>query len=190
MFFQIDFSHVRNYSLEECIQIFESNHIHIKDYVLMVSGKRAGIMNVGFIKILMPFTNGVYTIGIFHAGNMREYIETQVPSLTYIRETIFQFEDHLSFERSTFIIVVKPTCLLYVRLKCVRSILIRDEGEDPNSNCKCLSKRTQSQFIKCMQDIYTSYVRDLHGKYSKEEILCQLENDMHEYLKKFHKLVT
>ena len=100
MNFHIDFSHIRNYSLEECIHIFGDNQIHIHKYVLMATGKKQGEMNVGFLKILKRQYNGVYNIGIYHAGNMQEYLEMEVPSLTYIRETIFQFEDQLSFERS------------------------------------------------------------------------------------------
>lgn len=189
---QIDFSHIRNYSLEECIHIFGGNQIQIQEYVLMVSGKIDGVVNVGFIKILQQRINGFYNIGIYHAKNMYEYMEMEVPSLTYIRETIFQFEDQLSFERSTFLIVLLPTEPVFVRLKCVRSILVREPCLLPSSSTspKSLTKRTQSQFVKCMQQIYTSYVRDLQDSYNKEEILRMLEKDMHEYLKKFNQLIV
>lgn len=190
MNFQIDFSHIRNYSLEECIHIFGGNQIQIQEYVLMVSGKIEGKVNVGFIKILQQRINGFYNIGIYHANNMYEYMEMEVPSLTYIRETIFQFEDQLSFERSTFIIVLLATDPVFVRLKCVRSLLIRDTCQVTSTSPKSLTKRTQSQFVKCMQQIYTSYVRDLQDSYKKEEILQMLEKDMHDYLKKFNQLIV
>lgn len=206
MNFQIDFSHIRNYSLEECISIFGGNQIQIQDHVLMVSGKIQGQVNVGFLKILQRQDNGNYKIGMYHAGNMDEYLEMEVPSLTYIRENIFQFQDQLSFERSTFLIVFKTITPVFIRLKCVRSILVRDYHSTANSNSsssssvlvgasvssstmKSLTKRTQSQFVKCMQQIYTSYVRDLQGSYKKEEILCMLEKDVHDYLKKFNELI-
>ena len=180
------FSNIRNFSLEECISIFGHNEIYLQDHVLMVVGKIQGQTKVGFLKILHhSFPQGNYVIGVFHAGNMNEYVETQVPSLTFIRENIFQFEDQLSFERSTFIIV--PEKQVFVRLKCVRSILVQKNSSPVLM--KTLTKRTQSQFVKCMQQIYTSYVRDLHGSYSKEEILCRLEKDMHDYLKKFNELI-
>lgn len=183
------FSNIRNFSLEECISIFGHNEIHLQDHVLMVVGKIQGQSKVGFLKILRhSYPQGNYVIGVFHAGNMHQYIETQVPSLTFIRENIFQFEDQLSFERSTFIIV--PEKQVFVRLKCVRSILVRSNASSSPVLMKSLTKRTQSQFVKCMQQIYTSYVRDLQGSYSKEEILCRLEKDMHDYFKKFNELIT
>lgn len=182
------FSNIQNFSLEECVSIFGCNQIHIQNYVLMTVGKIQGQVKIGFLKILSsPHPpQGNYVIGVYHAGNMYDYMEMHVPSLTYIRENIFQFEDQLSFERSTFLIVFQKQIL--VRLKCVRCILVQNNSSNAVL-VKTLTKRTQSQFVKCMQQIYTSYVRDLQDSYKKEEILQMLEKDMHDYFKKFNQLI-
>jgi hypothetical protein len=184
------FLNIQNFTLEECISIFGSNEIYLPHYELMAVGKIQGQIKIGFLKILeypQP-PHGNYKIGVFHANNMTTYIEMYVPSLTYIRENIFQYEDQLSFERSTFVIVSQKQVL--VRLKCVRCILVTNHFSNNILNIKTLTKRTQSQFVKCMQQIYTSYVRDLQDSYKKEEILCMLEKDVHEYLKKFNQLIV
>jgi hypothetical protein len=53
-----------------------------------------------------------------------------VHSLTYLRRNLFQFEDRLSFERSTYLIPFQDGQLL-IRLKSIRAFLVLPYGS-PN----------------------------------------------------------
>lgn len=178
-----------HYSLEECIAIFGKNKIEMKNYLLLTFGKIQGVTYIGFLTILKKETDNSFFIGVYHQSNLQNYLCYQVHSLTAIRQAVFGFEDQLSFERSTFLWVPKDSQLFLVRLKCCRSLTFLTPTSTntlctlpPKFKLAKLSKRTKNQFKKCLQQIYTSYVRDLGGKTSEKQILESLQHDIHQYL--------
>ena len=175
---------LQNFTLEECISIFGTSRIVLPNYVLLLTGKINGAIHLGFIRILNKCQDGQYMVGIYHHQDMVRMIPMKVTSLTSIREEIFHFEDQLSFERATFIIV-NTTYL--VRFKCVRSLLTMPwQAKLENSR---LTLRTQLQCKKSLQQIFTSYVRDL-SPLPKEKILDILKNDICNYLVTLHELIV
>ena len=175
---------IQNYTLEECIAIFGTSHIVLPHYVLLVTGKIKGSIHIGFIRILNKCVDGQYIVGIYHHQDMVHMIPMKVTSLTSIREEIFHFEDQLSFERATYI-VVKNSYL--VRFKCARSLLSMP-WQTKQENAK-LTLRTQLQCKKSLQQIFTSYVRDL-SPLAKSKILELLRNDICNYLNTLHELIV
>ena len=175
---------IQNYTLEECIVIFGTSRIVLSHHVLLLTGKINGTTHLGFIRILNKCEDGQYVVGVYHHQDMFHMIPMKVASLTSIREEIFHFEDQLSFERATFIIVKNSTL---VRYKCVRSLLCMPwQAKLENSR---LTLRTQLQCKKSLQQIFTSYVRDL-SPHSKYNILELLKNDICSYLLALHELIV
>lgn len=140
-----------------------------------------------------------------------------VYSLSSLRHKLLHFTDYLSFERSTFLIL--PTKQKLIRLKCIRSIVqlpttkpqkmhhlpilcgpeialcsparqVTTASTTASVKEKTITSRTQSQFKKHLEQIYTSYVRDLHDQVpNKKEILCILRRDIDLFLSLLETLI-
>lgn len=180
---------IENYSMEECIDLLGSNEIDLSQYLLITTGKNTRESSthkqVGFFR-LTPFyvdgkpLQGKHTIHIYTRTNI---VSMMIESLSSVRRQIFGFEDHLSFERSTYLCLGGHHKIL--RLKCVRGLLLLQQRlclKLPR-DLPLVTSRTRSQFIRNVQQIYTSYLRDYaNKKVSKKEILEMLRNDVNMYL--------
>ena len=185
-------THIENYSIEICISYLGTNEIDISDYILVTMGKDSDQQRrVGFLRIYPNLTaskplQGKQTICIYG----RDYpINMEVDSLSPIRQTIFGFTDHLSFERGTFLCL--PNHQVIIRLKCVRGLMkgsmlkkhACNSGDSPPTSIVHTS-RTRSQFVKNIEQIYTSYLRDFQysSNFTRKEILEILRKDLDNYL--------
>ena len=204
-------NNIPNFSIEECFRLFNNrNSIELDKYILVSVGRGENQeKQVSFLRLLYNIHShkplqGIHQVQIY---NCREETSTcWVYSLSSLRHKLLKFEDYLSFERSTFILVPEHKCL--VRLKCVRSIVTLPTIEakymltqpilggpefassTPNTQHELSTKlssgkitsRTESQFRKHLEQIYTSYVRDLNQQVTKKEILSCIRRDVDTYL--------
>ena len=201
-------NNIPNFSIQECMTLFGSTTINLQNYMLVTVGRleegEEDGKQVSFLRILSNIEGhkplqGVHQIQLYETST--EYSIFWVYSLSSLRHKLLHFTDYLSFERSTFLIL--PNKQKLVRLKCIRSIVQLPTtkpskmhhlpilcGPDLPLNVtrstdsvipvkeKSITSRTQSQFKKHLEQIYTSYVRDLHDQCSKKEILDILRNDI------------
>jgi hypothetical protein len=176
-----------NYSLQECQELFGGNKLYLCDWLLVTVGRKDGMKHVVFLQITsyeIPL-RGCHTLQLFLPNSQQ--IAFHVESLSYFRQHILKFTDRLSFERSTFIVHREKEIL--IRLKCVRSYFQQYMPRDKNvkekeKEKKQLSFRTKTQFIKNLEQIFTSYTRDLGETMSKEEINIQIQQDLIDYFSK------
>ena len=141
---------ITNYSMQECVDIFGRTNIHLPSYILAVTGKKNNIENkyIAFIQIISSTNaerplHGSHDIWIYvYVRNKCKFekVKLTIYSLSYLRQHILQFTDHLSFERSTFVIV--PQRKKIVRLKCIRSILQFGNHSPPNNHFSLSSCRS------------------------------------------------
>lgn len=192
---------IPNFSIQECLCLF-GREVWLQNYFLVTIGRKQEKKEVAFIKLLKNVDGnhplkGTHCVQIYTAE--KKSVICWVVSLCNLRHELFQFEDHLSFERSTFLIH-PPTCQL-IRLKCLRPLLrlpseshshiprefvigisnLSSSSTNNHFNPQ-ISSRTRSQFQRTLEQIYTSYIRDMNPSKSKLEILDMLRDDIEEYL--------
>lgn len=172
---------------------------------------------VSFLKLLSNIEGhkplqGIHQIQLYQSSH--ECSTFWVYSLSSLRHKLLHFTDYLSFERSTFLVL--PTQRKLVRLKCIRSIAVLPTtkpqhmyhhpilcGPEISTSTiisrpldplppkdRTITSRTQSQFKKHLEQIYTSYVRDLHTQYSKKEILCILRSNIESYMSLLEEIIN
>ena len=108
--------------------------------------------------------------------------EFWVSSLTSLRRLTFGATDRVSFERSTFLLDLPNKQL--IRMKLIRSKLDLPSLEHPTQPKRGkyrksqLTLRTQNQLKHGINQLFTSYVRDLHLHYSTDVILDLFQQDL------------
>jgi hypothetical protein len=200
--------YIINYSLDQCIQLLGSDNIFLHDHEILCFGYKNNIKQFYYLKILASSPNsktlqGPHEINVF--DNDETLLQFWVWSLTTLRKKFFQFSDHLSFERSSYLILRGPQVLL--RLKCVRSLLniLRKQPQQiqksfsyeklkyhhitPTSdqicvhiqrkNTKKVSIRVKAQQKKLMEQSFTSYLREFENtSLTKKEIFETFKKDI------------
>jgi hypothetical protein len=119
---------IKNFTFEQFFETFGCNQLDISTFWLM---------NVGFVNGERRYAHvilracqirplfGPHLVSVFYKnGSEESEMKTfWVHSLTYLRRNLFQFEDRLSFERSTYLIPYQNGSLL-IRLKSIRAFLL------------------------------------------------------------------
>lgn len=178
---------IPNYTLQECQRYLNfKNNIPIEKYLLICIGKKKGVKHISFFHLDYCHKK-VY---VYHHDNLEFPIEVEIESFSAIRSKLFQYEDRLSFERSTFVVLFEFPCL--IRLKCLRGISKCMDSCSSSSNSsvalKCNRKRkvrsrTCLQLQRLLEQIFTAYVRDLKEE-TNEHILTLLLHDITECIHK------
>lgn len=141
---------IKNFSFEQFFDTFHSNEINLSSFWLM---------NVGIVKEERRFAHiilracqirplfGPHLVSVFYSKDNEppEMKTFWVHSLTYLRRNLFQFEDRLSFERSTYVIPFQDGSLL-VRLKSIRAFIYLPYGS-PNTGTQLetISERERTE---------------------------------------------
>ena len=106
-----------------------------------------------------------------------------VQSLTNLRRNTFGATDRLSFERSTFLVDHETHQL--IRMKTIRAKLDLPSFENQSVSQKKgkgkksqITLRTQRQLKHGINQLFTSYVRDLQLHYSTDVILDLFQQDL------------
>jgi hypothetical protein len=162
----------------ECIDLYFPNlPISLNNYELVCVGIRDDTKYIAGLKILscssIPL-KGSHKIELLPHNDIIE-----VTSLTHLKKRIFCFDDCLSFERCTFIILHDYQKL--IRLKSIRGHIILPTTNNTLSLKYKIANRTYIQANNLIRSIYSSFQRDLHGLHL---------NDIHEiFLNEISKLI-
>ena len=108
---------VKNVSLGHLVTLFGSKKIDISSFDLVIVGKRNGVRQMEYFKI-------IGCLGILFYGCHKilwKNNEVDVASLTSLRRSFMNFNDQISFERSTFLILPENEEL--IRIKSIRFML-------------------------------------------------------------------
>jgi hypothetical protein len=125
---EVDNVAIENYDFEQFISLFKKIDININDYWLVNIGVNAvGQKRLVYLIIRAYATKpffGPHLVSIFiqNEDQVSEMITIWVHSLTFLRKEIFQFQDRLSFERSTFLAPFHDSHIL-IRLKSIRGFI-------------------------------------------------------------------
>lgn len=196
---------IPNYTLQECQHFLDfRKNIPFDKYLLLCIGKKNGIKQVAFFHLNYHHKR-VY---VYHQDNLISPIEIEIESFSAIRSKLFQYEDRLSFERSTFVILFSFPCL--IRLKCLRGISkcmntssfsslyshqtnYNHHNNNNNNKRKPISNnvrnRTALQLQRLLEQIFTAYVRDLKEE-SSQHILDLLLDDITKCLQKMKNYIN
>ena len=155
---------------------FGSGTIQLENYDLVCVGYRDNEKYLAGLRILKQFESiplkDAHEVMLTHTS--RGVQTMQVVSLTYLKRHILQFNDSLSFERSTFLI-------LHEHQKVVRLKYIRGRISLPTNNQSfpqpTLTQRTRLQTHNLVRNIYTSFQRELYGC-DEETIQKQFKQEM------------
>lgn len=162
-----------NYTIEECQQRLQKTKLRLSDYLLVCVGKKNGQKHAAFFHLQNSKEfQGKHTILIYTSENLITPFEIYVDSFSHFRQHILKYEDRLSFERSTFVIVYESQC--FIRLKCLRGILEYYTPSIPinHQNNLCTTNRTFFQLQRNLEQIFTAYVRDLETRGIPKETIC------------------
>lgn len=203
---------IPNFSIRECCDLLGvkfGEEIGLQEYMLATVGRIQGKKCVAIIRLLQNIERHKPLQGIHHVQLLytttphqpSSWASCWVSSLSTLRRQLLCFEDHLSFERSTFLILHDTHHL--IRLKCLRSLFTlpcipaASLPTTPLLGCcpvtmyslqkkQCqLTSRTRSQFERHLEQMFTSYVRDLYIDFpSKQHILEILKDDILNHLTK------
>ena len=141
---------------------------------------------------------GPHLVSIYFGAPKNAFYHLWVSSLTTLRKQFFHFEDRLSFERSTYIILPEKQKLIrlknvrgFLRLhfeKQIESIYINNTTSIPynisNNGWKksgALTLRTKQQIDRLLRHIFTSFQRDLCD-YEMKDIFQSFEEEIIEYI--------
>jgi hypothetical protein len=174
--------HIKNGDVEQFV-MHHDNRIWCPNELLVTVFYRDQIKHLAFLQILARKPNrlilqGPHWIRLYSPDGQQHCF--WVHSLTSFRRTLLGATDRLSFERSTFFLFHERHSL--VRLKEVRSKIelpgVEEEGGNSQQRKKSqLTLRTQNQMKHSLNQLFTSYVRDLHLHYSLPEILDRFRYD-------------
>ena len=155
---------------------------HLSNYHLICVGNRNKIRHHVYVRLHSYHSSkplqGPHLVTIYIGAPQNMFVHLWVASLTTLRKQFFHFEDRLSFERSTYIILPEKQKLIrlksvrgFIRLhfeKQVTSIYINDRTSIPynisNNTLKktsSLTIRTKQQIDRLLRHIFTSFQRDL-----------------------------
>jgi hypothetical protein len=119
---------IENYDFEQFISLFHKIEININDFWLVnigvnASGEKKLVYLIIRAYATKPFF-GPHLVSIFiHSEEQKsEMVTIWVHSLTFLRKELFQFQDRLSFERSTFLAPFHDSQTL-IRLKSIRGFI-------------------------------------------------------------------
>jgi len=175
---------------------------NLANYHLICIGNRNKIRHHVYVRLHSYHSSkplqGPHLVTIYIGAPKNIFVDLWVASLTTLRKQFFHFEDRLSFERSTYIILPEKQKL--IRLKSVRgfirlhfekelkSIFINDKTSIPynisiNSVKKTssLTIRTKQQIERLLRHIFTSFQRDL-ADYSMKNIFELFEEEIISYI--------
>lgn len=120
---------IENYDFEQFISLFHKIEININDFWLVnigvnASGEKKLVYLIIRAYATKPFF-GPHLVSIFihNEEQKSEMVTIWVHSLTFLRKELFQFQDRLSFERSTFLAPFHDSQTL-IRLKSIRGFII------------------------------------------------------------------
>lgn len=119
---------IENYDFEQFISLFKKIEIDISDFWLVNIGLSAtGEKRLVYLIIRAYSTKpffGPHLISMFiqNAEGATEMSTLWVHSLTFLRKELFQFQDRLSFERSTYLAPFRDNQSL-IRLKSIRGFI-------------------------------------------------------------------
>lgn len=193
---------IKNYTFEQFFETFGCAKLDVSKFWLM---------NVGFVKgerryahiilracQIRPFF-GPHLVSIFYTseGEVQEMKTFWVHSLTYLRRNLFQFEDRLSFERSTYVIPYQDGRLL-IRLKSIRAFLMLPYGspngeilptlveeKEEKKECTDKMKTLLNHHVQCM----ISYL-NREMQCSSEQSIAFLEKYTQEYFYELKNIIN
>jgi len=175
---------IKNYTFEQFFETFGCTKLDVSKFWLM---------NVGFVKGERRFAHiilracqirpffGPHLVSIFYTTEteMQEMKTFWVHSLTYLRRNLFQFEDRLSFERSTYLIPFQDGQLL-IRLKSIRAFLILPFGS-PNGEILPLpaqvKEESEKQCTEKMKLLLNHHIQCMIS-YLNREMQCSSEQSI------------
>jgi hypothetical protein len=164
---------IRNESLDI---YFPNIPIELQNYDLICVGIRDDIKYIVSLKILECANTplkGSHKIQLLPSNEILE-----IPSLTYFKKNHFCFNDCLSFERCTFIVLHDFQKL--IRLKNIRGHIYLPQINTNITNKK-IANRTIIQTNNLLRSIYASFQRDLHGL-TKNEINKKFLNKINQLI--------
>jgi hypothetical protein len=175
---------IKNYTFEQFFETFGCTKLDVSKFWLM---------NVGFVKGERRFAHiilracqirpffGPHLVSIFYSTETeaQEMKTFWVHSLTYLRRNLFQFEDRLSFERSTYLIPF-PDGQLLIRLKSIRAFLILPFSS-PNGEILPLpiqeKEESEKQFTEKMKLLLNHHIQCMIS-YLNREMQCSSEQSI------------
>jgi hypothetical protein len=183
---------IENYNFEQFISLFNKIEINLSDFWLVNIGLNAqGEKRLVYLIIRAYATKpffGPHLVSIFvekSAGAENEMITLWVHSLTFLRKELFQFQDRLSFERSTFLAPFKDSQSL-IRLKSIRGFISIPRAALGESAIAAISPRKQRSrerinllINRNIQGLITFLSRELDM--SMKNSIVELANYTHEY---------
>jgi hypothetical protein len=186
---------IKNYTFEQFLDTFNCSKLDVSKFWLM---------NVGFVKgerryahiilracQIRPFF-GPHLVSTFYTSEseVSEMKTFWVHSLTYLRRNLFEFEDRLSFERSTYLIPYQDGQLL-IRLKSVRAFLVLPYGS-PNGEIRIIppapekeeTKQEEKECTEKMKMLLNHHIQCMIS-YLNREMQCSSEQSI-TYLEKYN----
>ena len=178
----------KNEPKENWEQYFMELPICLSNYTLLMTGKHESLKRTlvmlqivcGHNKLILKGPQTIY----YPLSNTTEI----TPSLTCLKRR-FGFQDRLSFERSTYVVLWEQKKL--IRLKCIRAHIdipykSLTEPKPPRKKTIQLHQRTITQMQNSMNLIYTSFKRNLNSfdeptihKIFESEIIQTIHNLKH-----------
>lgn len=184
---------IENYDFEQFISLFHKIEININDFWLVNIGvNQAGEKRLVYLIIRAYATKpffGPHLVSVFirNEQDQSEMVTIWVHSLTFLRKELFQFQDRLSFERSTFLAPFMDSNSL-IRLKSIRGFIhvphaaINDGHILPISPRKARSRDRINLLLKRnIQGLITFLSRELD--ISMKESILELDQYVNVYCK-------
>ena len=219
---QLERRTIPNYSFETLKDLFHVFPIPLHEYDLLVTGYDKNRNKKIFLMRLLAtrherYFQGAHYIHIFHGKY--GFLRFWASSLTNFRHGYQEYQDHVSFERSTYLLI--PQHQKLVRLKCIRGLITLPivaigsqlchhyskedmekiflrQNEEPESlkihtylrheKKKSVCLRTQMQVKRCIQVLITSYLRELDGVCSREDIFDQFEQQIQTQIRYYQQI--
>lgn len=177
---------IENYDFEQFISLFKKIEIDISDFWLVNIGLTAnGEKRLVYLIIRAYSTKpffGPHLISMFiqNAEGGTELTTLWVHSLTFLRKELFQFQDRLSFERSTYLAPFRDNQSL-IRLKSIRGFIAIPYAALGDSSMSAISirrprtrERINQLLNRNLQSLVTFLSRELD--ISMKESIFELSN--------------
>lgn len=119
---------IENYDFEKFIALFNKIEINLADFWLVnigltITGEKRLVYLIIRAYSTKPFFGPhLVSIFVYNEQNVVEMSTIWVHSLTFLRKELFQFQDRLSFERSTYLAPFRDNQSL-IRLKSIRGFI-------------------------------------------------------------------
>jgi hypothetical protein len=184
---------IENYDFEQFISLFHKIEINLSDFWLVNIGlNQAGEKRLVYLIIRAYATKpffGPHLVSLFieNEHQKSEMVTLWVHSLTFLRKELFQFQDRLSFERSTFLAPFQDSHSL-IRLKSIRGFIsipyaaLNDGSVPIISPRKARSRERINQLLnRNIQTLITFLSRELD--ISMKDSIIELGSYVDEYCK-------